>query len=624
MATEFSCDLRELKRVHRALRTLSASNRALLRAECEESLFHEFCRVAVEEGGYRLAWVTQAEHDETKTVRPVASAGVNDGYLESIQLSWADTPLGQGPTGTAIRTGKPSVIQNIQTDPREAPWFEVGVAHGFASFIALPLLVEGSIIGAITIAAPEPDAFGADEVALLSETADDLAFGIETLRMRMRHRAAEDTIRRMAYFDALTGLPNRLQLQERLNAALDVARAENRPLAVLHLQIGSFREITEALGYRESDLQLQEIAKRMPTFETGEIVARVAEDAFVVVLPRGDAEVARGCAKRILATLAAPIELSGLLLDSRATIGITLYPGHGADAEALLRRAAAANFQARQTGQYYIFYAGGLDTECTRRLALMGELRRAIDGDELRLFCQPKVEISSGQVSGVEALVRWEHPSLGMIEPDRFIPLAESAGLITPLTYWVLGAALRQSYVWRAMGVEVPISVNLSAHDLRDAQLLERVRDALTTWGASPEWIAFEIKESTLMNDPAGACKKLSKLKQLGVELFIDDFGTGYSSLAYLQKLPIDSIKIDQSFVSAMTSDEDSQVIVRSTVEMAHNLGLHVVAEGVETRAIADCLAQLGCEDAQGFCISRPMPASQYVDWRAGFSWIAD
>ncbi|AYH43927.1 EAL domain-containing protein [Azoarcus sp. DN11] len=622
-STRLPSDVEALQRLHRALRTLSASNRALLRAEDEDRLYHEFCRIAVEEGGYRLAWVTRAENDEAKTARAIASAGIDEGYLESVQISWAeDTPLGRGPTGIAIRTGKPSVMQNIQTDPYAAPWLETDLAHRFRSFIALPLHVEGAVIGTITIGAPEADAFSEDEVALLTETADDLSFGIETLRLRARHRAAEETIRQMAYFDALTGLPNRLQLRDQLRAAVDVARGANRPLAVLHLRIGSLREITEALGYRESDLLLLEIARRLCAIEATGNVARAAEDAFVIVLARGDAEAARDHSQRILAALAAPVQLSGLLLDARATIGITLYPGHGDEPEALLRRAAIANFRARQTGRRYLFYAGGLDTECTHRLELMGELRRAIEGEELRLFCQPKVEIRSGRVSGVEALVRWDHPRLGMIDPGAFIGLAESAGLITPLTYWVLRAALREGYAWHAAGLAVPLAVNLSPHDLRDPLLLDHVSDALATWGAKPDWIAFEITEGALMDDPIGARDRLVALKKLGVELSIDDFGTGYSSLAYLQKLPIDAIKIDQSFVSGMTSSEDSSVIVRSTIDMAHNLGLRVVAEGVETRTIAERLGQLGCEAAQGYYISRPMPVAQYPDWSAAFSWV--
>lgn len=574
IADAAACNAAELQRVHRALRTLSASNRALLRAEEETALFAEFCRIAVEEGGYRLAWVSRAEHDAAQTVRPIASAGFNEGFLESVRISWADTPLGHGPTGTAIRTGQPSVIQNLRTDPRETPWREASLAHGYGSLLSLPLRVDGAIFGAISIAAPEPDAFGEDEVALLSETADDLAFGLETLRTRACKREAEETIRRMAYYDALTGPPNRLHLRERLCAALEEAKGANRPLSVLYLQVGSFREITEALGYHESDRFLQGSAARLVEAVGGrEVVARVGDDAFVILLSRGDAEAARRLAQRSLTALVAPVELSGLLLDARPSIGITFYPGHGDDPEALFRRAAVANFHARQTGSRYAFYAGGLDSECTRRLSLMADLRRAIEGEELRLFCQPKVEMSSGRVCGAEALVRWEHPQYGMIDPGEFIKLAESAGLITPLTYWVLGAALRQSFAWHAAGLAVPLAVNLSPHDLRDPKLLERVAGPLATRGAQPDWIQFEIAEGALMEDPVGACGTLGHLKDLGVELFIDDFGTGYSSLAYLQKLPVDSIKIDQSFVTRMTSDEDSEVIVRSTIEMAHNSG---------------------------------------------------
>lgn len=616
------CDAAELQRVLRALRTLRASNRALLRAEEESALFAEFCRIAVEEGGYRLAWVSRAEDDAARTVRPLASAGADDGYLDAVSISWADTPLGQGPTGTAIRTGQPSVIQNLLTDPRETPWRAASVARGFGSLLSLPLRVEGRIFGAISIVAPEPDAFADDEVALLGETAQDLAFGIETLRVRARSRQAEETIRRLAYFDALTGLPNRLQLQEGLRAALQQAKAANRPLSVLHLQVGSFREITEALGYQASDGLLQETAARLADAAGARgLVARVGDDAFVILLAGADAEAARRLALRVLAALAAPLELSGLLLDTHPSIGITFYPGHGDDAEALLRRAVVANFHARQTGSGYAFYAGGLDSDCAQRLALMGELRRAIDGDELRLFCQPKVEIRSGRICGAEALVRWEHPQRGMIDPGQFIKLAESAGLITPLTYWVLGAALRQSYAWHGAGLAVPLAVNLSPHDLRDPQLLDRIGGALATWGAQPDWIQFEITEGALMEDPAVASSMLGRLKDLGVELFIDDFGTGYSSLAYLQKLPVDSIKIDQSFVAGMANDEDSAVIVRSTIEMAHNLGLQVVAEGVETDTIARRLADLGCEAVQGYWISRPLPVADYAAWQSGFCW---
>ena len=239
------------------------------------------------------------------------------------------------------------------------------------------------------------------------------------------------------------------------------------------------------------------------------------------------------------------------------------------------------------------------------------------------LYCQPKVHISSRRVCGAEALVRWQHPQHGLLNPAAFIKLAENTGQITPLTYWILDAALGQSYAWREAGLAQPLAVNLSAHDLRDPRLLDRIGSSFATWGAQPDWIQFELTESTLMEDPVGALVTLARLKDLGVKLFIDDFGTGYSSLAYLQKLPVDSIKIDQSFVGKMTAKEDSAVIVRSTIELAHNLGLEVVAEGVENEETWTRLATLGCDVAQGYCISMPIPAEDFKDWEDRSRWHA-
>jgi EAL domain-containing protein (putative c-di-GMP-specific phosphodiesterase class I) len=247
----------------------------------------------------------------------------------------------------------------------------------------------------------------------------------------------------------------------------------------------------------------------------------------------------------------------------------------------------------------------------------MGDLRGAIEHNELLLYCQPKLQISSGQVCGAEALVRWQHPRLGVVSPGDFIKLAENTGLITPLTYWMLNASLRQGYLWHEQGLAQPLSVNLSVRDLHDPKLLDHIAGALDTWGAQPGWIEFELTESALMVDPAGALDTLTRLKRLDVRLAIDDYGTGYSSLSYLQRLPVDAIKIDQSFVGEMLCNKDSATIVRSTIELAHNLDLTVIAEGVEDQNTFDRLAALGCDMAQGYCIGRPIPADQFQTWRA-------
>ena len=608
----------ELERLSRALRTLSGSNRALLRAEDEAALLQEICRVVVEEAGYRAALVARAEHDEGKSITRMAQVGF-DGDLGDVEhLTWADSEQGGSATGAAIRSGAPCLINNVLTDSLSEHWRDISRRRGFGSVLSLPLHVEGEIFGALTIGAPEPDAFCERERAPLMEAADDLAFGLATLRTRQRAAAAEQTIRQLTYYDALTGLPNRVLLREQLAHAITAAKEDRRPLALIRVELEHLREINESLGDAEADQMLRAVAARLHA-EVGDSgrLARMAEAEFAVVVPRAGAEQATQLAQRILRALAEPIEISGLLLDARSSIGVSLFPGHGTDADALLRRSNLALGHALRGGNGVSLFKGGLDVECAQRLSLMGDLRAAIEGNELQLFCQPKLRMNSGAVCGAEALVRWQHQRLGLINPDEFIKLAESSGLITPLTYWVLDAALRQSYAWREHGLQQPLSVNLSARDLRDPRLLDRIGGALATWGARPGWIEFELTESALMEDPAGALDTLTRLKGLDVSLTIDDYGTGYSSLAYLRRLPVDAIKIDRSFVSDMMSNKDSATIVRSTIELAHNLDLTVIAEGVEDQRTFDELAALGCDMAQGFCISRPIPMDEFRAWEA-------
>jgi diguanylate cyclase (GGDEF)-like protein len=493
----------------------------------------------------------------------------------------------------------------------------------FASNSALPLRVEGEVIGCLSIAAAEPDAFAEDELRLLGEMADDLSFGISTLRLRVKHHAAEQALQRMAYFDPLTGLPNRTLLHEQFAVAVSESRQRRRPLALLLVKVGQFQEINDTLGYRKGDALLRDVSLRLRQFlNNNEPLARTGEDEFAVLLPGTGAEQATRVAQQLVTTLYSPIELDGLDVDARIYIGIALFPGHGTDPDALIRRANVAAQLGKGNAFGYAVYAGSADPECSSRLALMADLRRAIAHDELLLYCQPKVHMVSRGVCGAEALVRWQHPRHGLIPTGDFIRLAENSGLITPLTHWVLEAAFRQIYDWSDAGIDCPLSVNLSAHDLRNPRLLDHVRGLFSTWGIGSQAIQFEITESALMEDPAGALETLAHLHGLGVEIYIDDFGTGYSSLSYLQKLPVDSIKIDQSFVKSMVGSKDSAVIVRSTIDLGHNLNRSVVAEGVESQALWEELLELGCDVAQGYFISEPMPVERFGEWQLHSSWM--
>jgi len=608
-----------LESVSRALRTLSAGNRTLLRASDEQELLREMCKVIIEQGGYPLACVGYTRNDKNKTIQWMECAGMDKEHLQALFPSWSGTVVAKGAFGTAISTGKRSVATHVLTDPAfatsaHAQIMEFATGRGYASVTAFPLQVEGEILGALVMASADPEGFDDEELKLINELADDLAYGIANLRMRIEHRKAQEAIAHLAYHDPLTDLPNRTHLHERLEEAIELAKRQHHSVALLYLQVGQFREINEILGHQAGDQLVQQLAGRLAGAAKHELLAHVGEAAFALLAPNVGADDAATKAQGLLDILDSPVEIAGLTIDPPVSAGIALFPGHGSDAEALLRRANAAVRKARPARGGYAFYSGQ-EKENTLRLGLMGELRQAIERNELRLYCQPKATIASRQPCGAEALVRWEHPLRGPIGTGEFIKLAEQAALITPLTNWVLNAAFSQGHAWYEAGLARPLSVNLSAHDLHDSRLVERIRNLFSTWGLPPELIQFEITESALMEDPASARDTLAGLKELGVELYIDDFGTGYSSLSYLQKLPVDWIKIDQSFVMPMMTSRDSALIVRSTIELGHNLGLKVIAEGVESQALWDQLGAWGCDVAQGFFVGEPMPADRFNEW---------
>jgi diguanylate cyclase (GGDEF)-like protein len=436
----------------------------------------------------------------------------------------------------------------------------------------------------------------------------------------MAHAIGQDAA--MPDHDALARLPNRVALRELLAQAIANCSRENRPLALLMLSIGHLRQIKQILSYREGDKLVQEVARRV----TGEllstdIVARMDADDFAIVLPAATADRATTVANLLRGALGSPLDLSGLLVELRARIGIALFPGHGADADALIRAGNIALLQAEQRGEESVLYSTRLDKEVARVVSLIGGFRRALENDELLLYCQPKVRVASAAVCGAEALVRWRHPSEGLIGPGEFVKLAESTSLISPLTQWVLEAAFRQAYAWRRSGITSPLAVNLSTADLRHPKLIDRIKGCFATWGSETHDIQFELTESALIEDPAGALETLSRLKSLGVRLLIDDFGTGYSSLSYLQKLPVDGIKIDRSFISAVTASEQSAAIVRSITELAHALKLEVVAEGVEDQPTWERITAIGCDVVQGYWVSEPMPAGDFGDWQTRSRW---
>jgi diguanylate cyclase (GGDEF)-like protein len=546
-------------------------------------------------------------------VVPAAHAGDDRGALDALRLTWEDNERGQGTVGTAIRTGRTTVFQSIAAAPGALPWRADLLKRGFGSVASMPLKVDDRVIGTFTLFAAETDAFDREELDLVQEMADDLAFGIATCRDRVTRIDAEREARRIATHDGLTDLVNRSHFIALLGPALATCAAKGEPLAVVVVHVRNLPALLDGLGYAPGMEVLREIAQRLGALVPEEdVLARVPQDDFVVLRRGADAAAAETLAHALLGVFAAPVAVGGAEIDVQGHAGASLYPGHGDEPDLLLRRAAIASRDAAKHDAAFALYAGATERENPERLALAAELRRAIAARALQLHYQPKFDLASGRAVGSEALLRWQHPGRGNVPPGQFVPLAEQTGLIGPMTYMVIDSALRQQRAWLDEGLRLPVAVNLSARNLYDPQLRERIEGLLATWGVPGELLQIEITEGALVADPGAARRVLEGLRALGCRTYIDDFGTGYSSLSYLVSLPVHALKIDRSFVVQMTANREAHTVVSSIISMAHGLGLRVVAEGVEREEERSALVALGCDEAQGYLLGRPVAAEAF------------
>nr|WP_276610849.1 EAL domain-containing protein [Kineococcus siccus] len=421
--------------------------------------------------------------------------------------------------------------------------------------------------------------------------------------------------------DALTGLPNRTRLRQVGERALRAAAVDgpgrDRAVALLLIDLDRFKEINDTLGHAYGDVVLVAVAQRLSAVvPAGATTARLSGDEFALLLPACAGEdAALETAQRVHAALQRPVQVEGVLLSVEASVGVVVASPGQDDVGKLLQHADIAMYAAKERGSGVCLYGPEFDVHNAERLNLLGELRRAVEEGELVLHYQPKVSLSGEPVDAVEALVRWQHPQRGLLAPDVFIPLAERTALVHPLTRHVVDAALQQCARWRAAGRVVRVAVNVSARNLCDDSLAPDVAAMLRRWGVPASCLELEMTESAILADPARARSVLQDLADLGVTLAIDDFGAGYTSLGLVKDLPVHTLKIDRSFVSAMGADGADAFIVRSLVDLGHHLGLSIVAEGVEDRCTADLLVALGCDVAQGYLYSRPLPAAQLEAW---------
>jgi diguanylate cyclase (GGDEF)-like protein/PAS domain S-box-containing protein len=430
-------------------------------------------------------------------------------------------------------------------------------------------------------------------------------------------------LRHQAMHDTLTELPNRALLMERFDKAVDAARQNSSRVALLLMDLDRFKDVNETFGHQFGDVLLKQVAFRLRNqIATSDFVARLGGDEFGVLV--SDAENDSGLitrARQILNSLQQPFVIDGQVLEVAASIGIAVYPTHGTDVRTLLRRADVAMYGAKQTQGGYSFYRQELESRTRDDLSLVVEMRHAIENNEFELYYQPKLHMRSGLMTRAEVLIRWNHPQRGLLSPAAFIPIAEHTGLIRTMTDWIFDHAIEQCREWHADGVPVHVAINVSAKSLQEHTLPTRLHTLLEKWKVEARFIKIEITESSIMADPAHALAIASMLQSMGIRLSIDDFGTGYSSLTHLRELPIDEIKIDKSFVKNMTTSEADAVIVRTVIDLAHNLGKQVCAEGVEDEETWNLLAELGCDLAQGYWMSRPLPARAFREWLVETGW---
>ena len=511
-----------------------------------------------------------------------------------------------------------------------APFRRISASFFWLTAAGLALLVAGSLIIARSITRP---------VHRLAEAAHRVQQGDYTRHVDVEHKdeigqlaisfnhmldgivSREQEILRLAYEDGLTGLPNRAMFNEQLQQAVRTARRAVQPLAVLVFDMDRFKAINDTLGHPVGDLALREVGLRVrKALRDSDVVARLGGDEFAVLLATGGAEHApQVVAQKIMKALEEPFLIDGQSMDMAASIGIARFPEHGEDGSALMRAADVAMYEAKRAKTGFAEYDPSHDERRQEFLTLLGELRRAVEAGELVLYYQPKMNLAENRVTAVEALVRWRHPQRGFIEPIDFIPFAEQTGYISSITRWVLAKAIEQAGVWERTGLRIRMSVNVSARDLQQEDALVQFVSAELAAAELPAgMLCLEITESALMQDPLSAQSTLRKLRDLGIATSIDDYGTGYSSLVYVKQLAVNELKIDRVFVSGMEADQRNSAIVRSTIELGHNLGLTVVAEGVETEHEAAELRRFGCDAAQGYYFARPMPAAALERFLSG------
>jgi diguanylate cyclase (GGDEF)-like protein len=596
----------KLKRLNRLYAMVTGISASMVRVRDRADLFNRACLTAVADGEFEMAWIAIVDHHENRIV-PVAWAGAEGtvrSAIEGLFASSEGTVEGKTLAARAIREKAAVVANDVQKDANLI-FQKMHTESGIRSLAVLPLIVSDNAIGVFVLYTSKPEFFGAPGLLLLTELAGNVAFAID-------HLEREERLHRLSFYDALTGLPNRRSFLERVTQHMLTAADDGHKLAVFLFDLERFKKLNDSLGRPAGDGILKQVAEWLAQ-NAGDVnlVARIDADHFAVVLPKAmyESQVARVLEKTIAAFMNNEFTLNDAVYRLAAKIGVAVFPDDGTDADTLFQNAEAALKKAKASRDRYLFYAQKMTETVAMSLGIENRLRRALEREEFVLHYQPKVNLVSGKLTGAEALIRWNDPVSGLTLPGRFIPILEETGLIHDVGRWVLRKAIEDYQRWRNQGLPtVPIAVNVSPLQLRNHNFVAEIQQAVSVAAGAAAGIQLEITESLIMQDVNHSIVSLLAIRALGVTIAIDDFGTGFSSLNYLAKLPVDTLKIDRSFVTEMVSGTGGLTLVSVIINMAHELKLNTVAEGVETEEQLRQLRLLGCDEMQGYLFGKPVP----------------
>jgi len=607
----------------RALKLFLSCSQALVRSTEESLLLHAICRIVVNVGGYTMSWVGFTQKGN-EIIYPVAQMGREAGYIGLLKITWEESDACD-PIAAVLKTGRACFLRNIVAVPCDAEWKVEALKRGYLSLCSLPLKSNGNTFGTLNIYSGKKNAFLPLEECLLIELADDLAYGITALRAITGRDRAKEMLEHLHYYDSLTNLPNRALLSDRLEHELRHSERSKEKLAVLFLNLDRFNNLNDTLGYSAGNQLLQGVAARLQKcLRKCDTVGRMGGDEFIVLLPKiNEAKNAARLAKRVLHSLESPIYMGGDMVNITATIGVSVYPENGNDAETLIQSAGIAmHYAKKHEKNNYSVYINTMDIKAFELLKFEGNMREALKRKEFVIEYQPQISLRTGNIVGAEALLRWQHPDRGIIFPLHFIPVAEETGLIIPIGEWVLKTVCRQNKAWQNKGYQpLRMAVNLSSRQLYHNALSKIVTKVLKDTKLAQKWLVLEIIEDDAIKDMNAAVEILSKLKKTGICISLDDFGTGYSSLNHLKALPIDAVKVDRAFITNL-EESDNRVIVKAIVAMAHSLKLKVIAEAVETESQLKILRELNCDEIQGNLFSTPLPADSFELLLAEKKWL--